>query len=104
MVSRLAARFVVVALALASGCAHDPAAAPPCVDPEAFKVVVQAGGRINPDDKGRALATVVRVYQLRRANKLGDATMDDITERGKEVLGDDLIAEEEMMLQPGETQ
>lgn len=103
MISRAAASLIAVALGAA--CAHDPpAAAPPCTDPEPLRVVVQAGGHLNPDDGGNALATVVRVYQLKRDTKLVEASVDDVADKGKEVLGDDVVGQDEMMLQPGETQ
>jgi type VI secretion system protein VasD len=87
----------------ATACAHTPGAAPPpCTGAEPLKVALAASPRLNPDDKGQALATVVRIYQVKGVKKLETASFDDFLDRGKETLGDDFLSADEITLNPGE--
>jgi len=96
------ARLVAVLAALV-GCAHAPdAAAPPCEKPEALRVALSASGRVNPDDAGAALATVVRLYQLKGLEKLQLASFDDLLGHDREALGDDFAAVQELTINPGD--
>jgi type VI secretion system VasD/TssJ family lipoprotein len=96
------ARLSAVLAALA-GCAHAPdAAAPPCEKPEALRVALSASGRVNPDDAGAALATVVRLYQLKGLEKLQLASFDDVLGHDRETLGDDFAAVQELTINPGD--
>jgi type VI secretion system protein VasD len=88
-----------------AACGHTPPPEPaPCDAPEPLILTLRAADRLNPDDAGQSLATAVRVYQLKKADKLGEATLDDLIEKGKELLGADVLGEEELTLQPGEKQ
>jgi len=104
--ARLALLFAATVLPL-GGCAHEPAPPPPppapCTEPEAFGIRLSASTRLNPGERGESLATVVRVYQLKRAEKLTGASFDDILDRDKDSLGADLLEVQEVTLSPGET-
>jgi type VI secretion system protein VasD len=104
LASALGLAFVVVA-----GCSHDPppptkeAPPAPCTEPESFGIRLTASGRLNPGDHGEPLATVVRIYQLKRPEKLTTASFDDILDHDKDVIGADLCEVQEVTLSPGET-
>jgi type VI secretion system protein VasD len=93
--------FAGLALAIGS-CAHAPAPAAPCDKPEAVKIALSATERVNPDDKGAPLATVVRLYQTKGVDKLQLASFDDMLDHDKETLGDELLAMQEVTINPGE--
>jgi type VI secretion system protein VasD len=70
--------------------------------PPSMSLGLQASDRVNPDDQGRALATVVRVYQLKSVSKLEHAEFDDIWLRASETLGGDLLKSDEFTLFPND--
>jgi type VI secretion system VasD/TssJ family lipoprotein len=90
-----------------SACGHDPPPAPtppaPCTTPEPVQVTLTASARLNPGDHGEALATVVRLYQLKGRDKLASASFDEILDHDKDVLGEDMLAVIETTVSPGET-
>jgi type VI secretion system protein VasD len=65
-------------------------------------MTLQASARINLGEKGEALATVVRVYQLKGTGKLQGAGFDDVLDRDKETLGDEMVAVSEVTINPGD--
>ncbi len=71
--------------------------------PAPVDVTVTAGARLNPDDAGQSLPTVVRIYQLKGTSKAENAQYEDIYRRDKEALGDDLLQVDEVVLSPGDT-
>lgn len=85
--------FMVAVSALTGGCAKQ------CPSPT-MSLVLQASERVNPDDRGRALATVVRVYQLKSVVKLEEAEFEDIWLRADETLEGDLLKSDEFTLFP----
>ena len=98
--------------AAAAACSHAPpsgapplAAAPPpapCAGPEPLRVTLQASLGLNPGERGEPLAVVVRLYQLKGTGKLQEAGFDDLLDRDKEALGGELVAENEVTINPGE--
>jgi type VI secretion system protein VasD len=99
---------ILACVVLLAACGHDQPPPPqqpptPCTDPEAFGIRITAAGLINPGEHGEPLATVVRIYQLKRPEKLTGASFDDILDRDKEALGSDLCEVQEVTLSPGET-
>jgi type VI secretion system protein VasD len=70
--------------------------------PEPIKVRVDAAPRLNPDEHGRALTTVVRIYQLKNASKMESAEFEDLYRREKELLGEDLVQVDELEVPPGQ--
>lgn len=94
-----------MALAAAqTSCAHDKATSPPppCTTPEPFRVSVTASARLNPGEKGEALATVVRIYELKGTSKLTGGSFDDLLDHDKDTLGDELLSTHELTINPGE--
>ena len=94
--------LAAVPLPLAA-CAHAPESPPPpCAAPEPLRVTLTASERLNPDDKGAALATVVRLYQLKGLEKLKLASFDDLLDHDREALGEDFAVVQEVTINPGD--
>lgn len=91
---------LLVALASASGCAWFGGGGD---KPTAVDVTITAARRLNPDERGEALPTVFRVYLLGSAAKADKAAYEDLYRGGKEALGEDVLAADEVVLSPGET-
>jgi type VI secretion system protein VasD len=84
-------------------CAHGSPAAEPCKEPPPIAVLLEASDRLNPDDRGSSLTTIVQVLQLKDVRRLEAAEFQDVWQHPKEVLEDDLIASDELTLEPGQT-
>jgi type VI secretion system VasD/TssJ family lipoprotein len=101
---KFAELVVLGVLAVAGGlaaCAHAPP--PPCSEPEPLRVNLKASAHLNPSEKGEALATVVRVYQLKGTGKIGVASFDDLLDHDRDALGEDFVAVQEVTLSPAAT-
>lgn len=98
-------RFVLLAL-LSGGCPHAPLAppspSPPCPDPEPLRLLLTASDRLNPGERGEPLATVVRIYQLKGATRIGGAGFEEMLDRDKDTLGDELVSTRELTLNPAD--
>ncbi len=93
--------FVIAALAaLVAGCGLFGGGKP--ATPEPFRIDVAASPRLNPDDQGNPLPTLVRVYQLSSAARARSAELRDLVRDPKAVLGEDLLSVEELLLSPGQ--
>jgi len=86
-------------LAAAASCAHAPS---PCPTPEPIGVILRAADHLNPGDDGESLATTVRLYQLRDVSKLAAASLEQVLDNDRAVLGEDLVSVKEITLYPGE--
>lgn len=95
--SRLA--FPALLAALAGGCALFGSGG----GPVPLDVSVTASERLNPDEQGQSLPTVVRILQLKGTARMEGAEFDALYRRGKEVLGEDLLRTDELTLSPGQT-
>lgn len=97
------------------GCSHPapppPAAAPAvagapaqqaCAAPEPLRLSLTASARLNPGEKGEALATVVRIYQLKGVGKMMGVSFDDLLDHDKDTLADDFLAMQEVTINPGD--
>jgi type VI secretion system protein VasD len=71
--------------------------------PAPIPITLRATDRVNPDEQGQALATVVRIYQLKGTAKVDAADFDSVYRREKETLGEDLIQVEELEIPPGKS-
>ena len=69
----------------AAGCAG---AAPTCKIPDTVEIELESSDRVNRDEKGESLPTVIRLYQLIDLSAMQSASFDDIWERSDEVLGE----------------
>ncbi len=90
---------MLLAGAALSSCAHAP---PPCPTPEPVRVSIRASDRLNPGEGGESLATTLRLYQLKDVSKLQAASLEQILDNDRAVLGDDLVSVREITLYPGE--
>jgi len=72
-----------------------------CTIPEPANLWVQGTDRLNPDASGDPLPTLVRVYQLSNLGELEQASFEEMMRRPEEVLGDTLLASEELTVYPG---
>ena len=70
--------------------------------PQPLRVQVTAAERLNPDDQGASLPTLVRVYQLKSAARARSVELTDLLRDPKAALGEDLLAVEEVLLMPGQ--
>jgi type VI secretion system protein VasD len=71
--------------------------------PAPIPITLRASDRVNPDEQGQALATVVRIYQLKGTAKVDNADFDAVYRREKETLGEDLVQVEELEVAPGKS-
>ncbi len=85
----------VIAVALfMSGCASTP-------KPRTFTGHFTVATNVNPDHQGRPSPVVVKIYHLKKIKTFQAADFFSLYDKGKKVLGDDLIFVEERELHPG---
>jgi type VI secretion system VasD/TssJ family lipoprotein len=101
---RVAPAFALLFLGLApiAGCKKKDDG-PTCVPEEKkYKVraVVQPTAKVNPDEAGEALPTVVRFYQLSSDEAVPMLDFRETWEKGKDVFGDSFLAEDERQFYP----
>jgi type VI secretion system VasD/TssJ family lipoprotein len=97
---------LVGVLGACSHAAPPPAADKPpaaCPSPEPLRINLRATAHLNLSEKGEALATVVRVYQLKGTGKISVASFDDLLDHDKDALGEDFVAMQELTVNPGAT-
>lgn len=75
--------------------------APPCALP--VQVAWVASDRLNPDESGAALPTLVRVHQLKTVAHLDELEFEDLWRRPAEALGADQVGMQEGTVFPGQT-
>jgi type VI secretion system VasD/TssJ family lipoprotein len=86
----------------APGCAHTQEPPAACTSPEPLRVTLKGTPRLNLGEKGEALATVVRLYQLKATTRLTGASFDELMDHDHDALGDDFVSVQEVTLSPGE--
>ena len=101
---RVLSRAVVFACfvcgaAAAGGCAG---ARPSCRIPDTVQLEIESSDRLNPDDDGRSLPTILRLYQLKDLSKLEQAAFEDVWQHDKQALGETLVGSQELTLYPGQ--
>ena len=99
--SSLARGLALSAVLALVGCAH---VGPACDPPPPFHVSVQATDRLNPDESGRPLPTLVRVLQLKSDARLAEADFSGVFQHADEVLKEDLLRTDEFTVDPGSTE
>lgn len=72
-----------------------------CAKPEPANLWVRGAADLNPDASGDPLPTLVRVYQLSNLGELEQASFEQMLQRPEEVLGETLLASEEVTVYPG---
>lgn len=88
----------ILLFAFVAGCSHTP----PQPLPANIALHIESSMGLNPDPRGRSSPVVVRIYELRTATNFEGMSFFDIQDRDATVLGNDLIAREELILRPGE--
>lgn len=91
----------VAAVFLLAGCSLLGLGKP--ANPRPMRLQIRAAERLNPDDGGRSLPTLVRVYQLGSAARARTVELTDLLRDPKVALGEDLLSMEELLLSPGQT-
>jgi type VI secretion system protein VasD len=76
--------------------------APTCRVPTATELEIETSDRVNTDQGGAALPTIIRLYQLKNLSALQSASFDDMLDRPKETLGDSIVHEDEVTIYPGQ--
>lgn len=94
-------KAVVALMVVLSGCGLLPGGGG-AKTPRPVRLTVTAGERLNPDDEGRSLPTAIRVFQVASTAKASGAELLDLLRDPGAVLGEDLLATEELLVQPGE--
>lgn len=92
----LAAVFVGVTLVACAG------TIPTCKVPSAVELEIETSDRVNIDQGGEALPTIIRMYQLKNLSAVQSASFDDMLDRPKETLGDAIVHEDEVTIYPGQ--
>jgi type VI secretion system protein VasD len=64
---------------------------------------LQASKRLNPDDLGRALPTMIHVFQLEDWRRLETVDFHQVWQQPKEVLEGDLLKADALTIEPGQT-
>lgn len=80
-----------------------PQPPPPPPKPTIFQVSLEVARNVNPDARGRASPIVTRLYELKSLAVFQSADFFSLFDRDKESLGNDLVAKEELVLQPGDS-
>jgi type VI secretion system protein VasD len=75
-----------------------------CGKPQHIRILgqIDTASDVNPNDRGRPSPVVVRVYQLRTPGVFQTAEFFSLYDDEVSTLGRDLIAREEMVLEPNE--
>lgn len=76
---------------------------PACQLPETTPLVVEASDRLNPDEHGRSLPTIIRIYQLSDIGALEQASFQEIWRDPTGTLGESLLAQDELTIYPEQT-
>ncbi|OEE75057.1 type VI secretion system lipoprotein TssJ [Vibrio genomosp. F6] len=83
-------------LILLSGCSSQP-------DPTLIDLKLAASSNLNPDQVGRPSPMVVKLIELNAATTFENAGFFQLYNSASSTLGPDLVAEEEVIMRPGET-
>jgi len=76
---------------------------PACEIPEQGNLSIEATERLNPDDAGRPLPTIIRIYQLDGLGSLELASFEQIWQEAEDTLGETLLVADEVTVYPGTT-
>jgi len=86
----------------AAACGGAPSIPGPATCPiESIQVTVEASQRLNMDEDGNPLATVVHIYLLKNDAAIRNADFEAMWRTPKEALGDEMAATVELTLFPG---
>ncbi|MBL4829776.1 MAG: type VI secretion system lipoprotein TssJ [Aliivibrio sp.] len=88
--------YTLFLLVLLSGCSNQP-------DPTLMDLKLAASSNLNPDQIGRPSPMVVKLIELNTPTAFENAGFFQLYNNAIATLGPDLIAEEEIIMRPGET-
>ena len=77
-------------------------ATPPPPKPTIIQVSLTVDVNTNPDARGRASPVVARLLELKSLATFQSADFFSLFDREREALGGDLVAKQELALQPGD--
>jgi type VI secretion system protein VasD len=94
--TRLLALALIALAGLSAGCGK-------LMGPKQATAAMQlrAASNLNPDDSGRPSPLRVRLYELKSVSGFNGQDFFSLYERDKDVLGPDLVAREEIQVEPG---
>lgn len=75
-------------------------ARPSCDAQENANLRIESSDRMNPDEDGRPLPTIVRIYQLKNIGSMETATFDEIWQHDEDTLGDAFLGKDELVMYP----
>lgn len=91
--------FALAACGVIAGCGGNNAR-PSCDAQENANLRIRATDRMNPDEDGRPLPTVVRIYQLGNIGQAETATFEELWQNDEETLGDAMLGKDELTMFP----
>ncbi len=89
---------LAVSLQIVAGCASPP----PPPKPAVIQTSISAAAGTNPDSRGRASPVVVKLYELNSLAAFESADFFSLFEKDKETLGAELVARQDLQVQPNE--
>ncbi|HKQ23909.1 MAG TPA: type VI secretion system lipoprotein TssJ [Burkholderiales bacterium] len=94
--SRVLVLALIALMSVSTGCAK-------LLGPKATKAALElrAAETLNPDDSDRPSPLRLRLYELKSVSAFNSADFNSLYQRDKEVLGGNLVALEEIQVQPG---
>ena len=87
--------FALLTILMFSGCSNTP-------EPTYVALTLNASANLNPDHVDRPSPLVIRIIELSSITSLENAEFFDLYNNAKANLGPDFIAEEEIILRPGD--
>jgi type VI secretion system protein VasD len=75
---------------------------PTCPVPTAVELELETSDRVNRDEKGESLPTVVRIHQLKDLSRFQSANFEDLWRSPEATLGDTLVRSDELTMFPGQ--
>lgn len=87
---------------LCSGCGG-PTIVPSCDVPGSLTLIIETSDQLNPDDRRRALPTVVRLFQLSSLGPTETATFQEMWQEHEELLADYSVGMDELTVYPERT-
>jgi type VI secretion system protein VasD len=94
--------MLAVLVTLAASSSACATVIPTCRVPSGVELEIETSDRVNIDQGGEALPTIIRLYQLKNLSAIQSASFDDMLDRPKETLGDAIVHEDELTIYPGQ--
>lgn len=101
---RLKVLLATAAAMLLMACAKHPVSNAPVPAPTELILHVQAIAGLNPGADGQSAPVRVRLFELKSAAVFARADYFALADQARATLGNDLVAQDEVLIQPGEYQ